>query len=77
MGNSKIVRKGLSKYDFTAAGESTNRAGGREGENLQKQKVKMQKITPGDTKIRVFKKKMQDKINKNHFLAGQTMVYPL
>ena len=43
MGNSKIVRKGLSKYDFTAAGESTNRAGGREGENLQKQKVKMQK----------------------------------
>ena len=70
MGNSKIVRKGLSKYDFTAAGESTNRAGGREGENLQKQKVKMQKIT-------LFKKKMQDKINKNHFLAGQTMVYPL
>ena len=68
MGNSKIVRKGLSKYDFTAAGESTN---------LQKQKVKMQKITPGDTKIRVFKKKMQDKINKNHFLAGQTMFYPL
>lgn len=47
------------------------------GENLQKQKVKMQKITPGDTKIRVFKKKMQDKINKNHFLAGQTMFYPL